>query len=277
MLGAGGQLGVDFAAMCWRCAVPIRLSRRSFHTGLLAATIDPTCLLAPPEEIVEPEMRLLAPAGAARTVALTLDACSGAADMRIIETLLDLAVPATIFVTGLWLHGNPHALGLLLARPDLFTLENHGERHLPPVLGSRTVYGLQVAGTLEAVQREVERGADALVAAGGVRPRWYRGAAALYSPSAIGAIEALGFTIAGYSLSADEGASLPAAAVARRMGAAKNGEVLLAHVNRPGRPSGAGVAEGVAALRRAGAVFVGLDTLPIVAEPCVVHRGHLAA
>jgi peptidoglycan/xylan/chitin deacetylase (PgdA/CDA1 family) len=277
MLGATGQLGVDLAAMCWRCAVPIRLSRRSFHTGLLAATVDPSCLLAPPEEIVEPEMRLVVPAGAPRTVALTLDACSGAADMRIIETLLELSVPATIFVTGLWLRGNPHALALLLARPDLFSLENHGERHLPPVLGSRTVYGLQVAGTLEAVQREVDRGADVLVAAGGVRPRWYRGAAALYSPSAIGAIEALGFSIAGYSLSADEGASLPAAAVARRMEAAKNGEVLLAHVNQPLRPSGAGVTEGVAALRRAGVVFVGLDTLPIVAEPCLVHRGHLAA
>jgi peptidoglycan/xylan/chitin deacetylase (PgdA/CDA1 family) len=262
--------------MCWRCAVPIRLSRRSFHTGVLAATVDPSCLLATPEEIVEPGMRLVVGAGAPRTIALTLDACSGAADMRIIETLLDLSVVATIFVTGLWLRGNSRALALLLGRPDLFALQNHGERHLPPVLGSRTVYGLQVAGTLDAVRREVERGADALVAAGGVRPTWYRGAAALYSPLAIGAIEAMGFAIAGYSVSADQGASLPAATVARRIASAASGDVLLAHVNQPGRPSGAGVAEGVAALRRAGAVFVGLDALPVVAVTCVARRsGHL--
>jgi peptidoglycan/xylan/chitin deacetylase (PgdA/CDA1 family) len=197
--------------------------------------------------------------------------------MRIIETLVDLSIGATIFVTGLWLRANPHALSLLLGRPDLFALQNHGERHLPPVLGVRRVYGLQVAGTLEVVQREVDRGADALVAAGGVRPRWYRGAAALYSPAAIGTIEAMGFTIAGYSLSADQGASLPAATVARRMASAASGDVLLAHVNQPTRASGAGVADGVATLRRSGAVFVGLDALPITPVACRPQISHLAA
>jgi peptidoglycan/xylan/chitin deacetylase (PgdA/CDA1 family) len=260
--------------MCWRCAAPIGLSRRSFHKGVLAATVDPTCLLGAPDWIVEPEMRLVVPSGVPRTVALTLDACSGGTDMRIIQTLLDLSVTATIFVTGLWLRANPHALSILLERPDLFALQNHGEHHLPPVLGTRTVYGLRVAGTLEAVQQEVTRGADALVAAGGPRPQWYRGAAALYSPAAISVIEAMGWRIAGYSLSADQGASLPAAAVARRMTGATNGEVILAHVNQPGRPSGAGVAEGVAELRRAGAVFMGLDTLPIIPLTCPGHSTH---
>jgi peptidoglycan/xylan/chitin deacetylase (PgdA/CDA1 family) len=260
--------------MCWRCVAPIRLSRRSFHTGVLAATVAPSCLLEPPEAIIEPEMRLVLPPGAPRTVALTLDACSGAADLRIIETLLDLAIVATIFVTGLWLRGNPHALSLLAGRPDLFALQNHGERHLPPVLGSRTVYGLKVAGTLEGVQREVDRGADAVVAAGCPRPHWYRGAAALYSPAAAEAIEAAGWRIAGYSLTADQGASLPAAAVAHRVMSAASGEVILAHVNQPNRPSGAGVAAGLAALHQAGVVFVGLDAFPMMALPCSIQWLH---
>jgi peptidoglycan/xylan/chitin deacetylase (PgdA/CDA1 family) len=260
--------------MCWRCVTPISLSRRSFHTGVLAATIAPSCLLEPPEAIIEPEMRLVVPHGAPRTVALTLDACSGAADLRIIETLLDLRIVATIFVTGLWLHDNPHALSLLMGRPDLFALQNHGERHLPPVLGSRTVCGLKVAGTLEVVRHEVDRGADAVVAAGCPRPHWYRGAAALYSPAAAEAIETAGWRIAGYSLAADQGASLPAASVAHRMASATNGEVILAHVNQPNRPSGAGVAAGLAALRQAGVVFVGLDTAPVVALPCAVQPLH---
>jgi peptidoglycan/xylan/chitin deacetylase (PgdA/CDA1 family) len=260
--------------MCGRCVSPVRLSRRSFHTGVLAATVAPSCLLQPPEAIIEPEMRLVLPLGAPRTVALTLDACSGAVDLRIIETLLDLRIVATIFVTGLWLRDNPHALSLLAGRPDLFALQNHGERHLPPILGSRTVYGLKVAGTLEAVQHEVDRGADALVAAGCPRPHWYRGAAALYTPAAAEAIEAAGWRIAGYSLSADQGASLPAVAVAHRMASAVSGEVILAHVNQPNRPSGAGVAAGLAALRQAGVVFVGLDALPLTALPCPVLGLH---
>ncbi len=44
-------------------------------------------------------MRLVVPEGAPRTVALTLDACSGGVDMRIIDTLLEQSVPATIFVS----------------------------------------------------------------------------------------------------------------------------------------------------------------------------------
>ncbi|HBK08189.1 MAG TPA: polysaccharide deacetylase [Acetobacteraceae bacterium] len=262
--------------MCWRCSAPSedrpRLSRRSFHKGVLAATIaDPVagaCLIEPPAAMIEPRMRLAVPTDQPRTVALTLDACSGGADMRIIGTLIDLSVPATIFVTGLWLRNNPGTLSLLLNRADLFTLENHGEKHLPPILGNRSIYGLPVAGTMAAITREVERGADALVAAGGPPPHWYRGAAACYSPAVIKPIEAMGYRVAGYSLSADEGASLPAASVAHRMASAASGDVIIAHVNQPLRPSGAGVAAGVAALHAAGTVFVGLDALPVVGLPC---------
>ncbi len=254
--------------MCRHCASfpagPVGLSRRSFHKGALAAAMSPACVSVG-NDPVEPAMRLVVPDGAARTVALTLDACSGGTDMRIIETLTGLAVPATIFVTGLWLRANRPAAAVFLARPDLFTLQNHGDRHVPPVLGTRLVYGLAVAGTLAAVEREVTLGAEAIVAAGGVRPNWYRGATGRYSPTAMAAIEAMGYRIAGYSLSADEGASLPAASVSRRIAASRNGEVILAHVNHPHRPSGAGVAAGMAELRRAGVVFVGLDTVPVTA------------
>jgi peptidoglycan/xylan/chitin deacetylase (PgdA/CDA1 family) len=183
--------------------------------------------------------------------------------MRIIDTLLALSVPATIFVTGLWLRRNGQVVSLLRRRPDLFALENHGELHLPPILGGHRVYGLPVAGTLDAVRREVERGADAVAATGAARPKWYRGAAALYSPAAITAIEAMDVRIAAYSLGADEGASLPAASVAHRIAAAVSGDVIIAHVNQPHRSSGAGVAAGVGELHKAGTVFTGLDAFPM--------------
>ena len=81
-------------------------------------------------------------------------------------------------------------------------------------------------------------------------------------------IQAMGCLIAGYSLNADEGASLPAASVAHRIGAARSGDVIVAHINQPHRSSGAGVAEGVAVLKQAGVVFVGLDALPTTAPAC---------
>lgn len=213
-------------------------------------------------------MRMVVPPGTPSTVALTLDACSGAADMRIIDTLLALSVQATIFVTGLWLRSNEPIVEMLRARADLFALQNHGELHLPAILGTHRIYGLPVAGTLDAIHREVERGADAVAATGAPRPKWYRTAAAIYSPAAIAAIEAMDVRIAGYSLGADEGASLPAAAVARRIAAAVSGDVIIAHVNQPHRASGGGVAAGVTELHRTGTVFVGLDAFPMTALRC---------
>jgi peptidoglycan/xylan/chitin deacetylase (PgdA/CDA1 family) len=245
------------------------LSRRSFHKGLLATAVMPPCVGATPETaLVEPAISLAVLADAPRTVALTLDACSGATDMRIVETLIALSIPVTIFASGLWLPRNAPMIALMRTRAELFSVQNHGERHLPPVLGTRRVYGLTVAGTMDAIQREVARGGDMVIAARGERAHWYRGAAGLYSPPAIAAIQAMGWSIAGYSLNADEGASLPAASVAKRIAAARSGDVIVAHVNQPHRASGAGVADGIAALKQAGAVFVSLDALPTTPPVC---------
>jgi peptidoglycan/xylan/chitin deacetylase (PgdA/CDA1 family) len=259
--------------MCWRCAPLPNLSRRS----LLAAIAAPACLPAPADALLEPAISLQLPPDAPRTVALTLDACTGLVDLRIVQALVDHAVPAAIFATGLWLRGNAPVLALMRSHPDLFTLQNHGELHLPPVLGSRRVYGLPVAGTLDAVQREVTRGGDLVARARGERPRWYRGAAGLYSPPALATIQDMGVMIAGYSLNADEGASLPAESVARRIAAARSGDVIVAHINQPHRPSGAGVAAGVARLKQDGAMFVALDALPTTPPGCRTRgAGHAA-
>ncbi|HKM65245.1 MAG TPA: polysaccharide deacetylase family protein [Acidisphaera sp.] len=204
-------------------------------------------------------MRLVALTPGRLTVALTLDACPGAFDERIAAALIESRIPATIFASGLWLQRNPAGLTLLLSHPDLFDIENHGARHIPPVLGQRTIYGIPVAGDLDAIRGEVTAGADAVDAATGTAPRWYRAATGWYSPSATVAIEALGFGIAGYSLNADAGASLPPAGVSARIARATDGDVIVAHINQPKRASGAGVVAGVLALQRRGATFVRLD------------------
>jgi peptidoglycan/xylan/chitin deacetylase (PgdA/CDA1 family) len=211
------------------------------------------------DALVEPFLRLSIPAEASpRIVALTLDACPGGFDERIAQALVQERIPATIFVTALWLKGNARALGFLLDHHDLFTLENHGARHVPPVLSDGSVCGLHAAGTLDAVRREVLDGATAITDAAHIAPRWYRGATARYSPAAMAMIEGMGLRIAGYSLNADAGVSLPAASVAARMAKARHGDVIIGHINQPHRPSGEGIVAGVKALRRDGAVFVGL-------------------
>jgi peptidoglycan/xylan/chitin deacetylase (PgdA/CDA1 family) len=210
---------------------------------------------------VEVRMRLGDASPGRLIIALTLDACPGAFDDRIATALVESGIKATIFVTGLWLRENPVGLTYLLAHRDLFAIENHGQLHIPPVLGHRRIYGSPAAGDLATVRREVTEGAASIHAATGTAPRWYRGATGYYSRSAMPAIQQLGFGIAGYSLNADMGASLSAHSVAGRFAKATNGEVIVAHINQPYRPSGAGVVIGVRALQRCGASFLRLDQL----------------
>ncbi|MBS1180870.1 MAG: polysaccharide deacetylase [Proteobacteria bacterium] len=204
------------------------------------------------------EPRLTLPAGD-WAVALTFDACSGAVDDRILDELIADRVPATIFVTHRWLKRNAAATERLLAHADLFEIENHGENHVPAITDQPSVFGLPTAGSLAAVSKEVTGGAAAVAAAFGRAPLWYRDASARYSRDAVQLIGDLGFRIAGYSLNADVGASLPTAAVTRRIVSARPGDVIIAHINHPERPAGAGVAAGIRALVARGVRFERLD------------------
>lgn len=206
---------------------------------------------------IEPHLTL--PAGD-RAVALTFDACSGAVDNRILDELIADRVPATIFVTHRWLKRNATTVALLLAHSDLFEIENHGENHIPAITDQPTVFGLTTAGSLTAVSQEVRGGAAAVAEAFGRAPLWYRDASARYSRDAVELIGNLGYRIAGYSLNADVGASLPEATVKTRIAAAKPGDVIIAHINHPERPAGAGVADGIRALVAKGFRFQRLDT-----------------
>lgn len=209
--------------------------------------------------IIEPKLTIAPGGAAAPRVALTLDACDGRTDMRIVGALIENRIAATIFATGRWIGTNPGALKLLLAHPDLFEIENHGARHVPAIDKPIRVYGLITAGSPAGVAAEVLGGAAAVEKATGRHPEWFRGAAAQYTPTSLAQINALGFKVAGYSLSADEGALLGTRQTAQRIAAAKDGAVIIAHVNHPEKPAGAGVVAGVLALKARGFHFVKLS------------------
>ncbi|MGH3428717.1 MAG: polysaccharide deacetylase family protein, partial [Mycobacteriales bacterium] len=145
-------------------------------------------------------MRLKTGSPGPPTVAMTLDACPGGFDDRIAAALVELSVPATVFASGAWIRHNPAGVAFLRAHPAVFGIENHGDRHIPPVLGVESIFGIPAAGDAAAIRREVFDGAADVRSLSGAQPGWYRAAAGFYSPAALTAIEAWGFAIAGYSL-----------------------------------------------------------------------------
>ena len=194
------------------------------------------------------------------TIYLTFDACSGALDRRILNVLVTHKIPATIFVTRRWLRRNSAGIKILRSHQNLFQIENHGARHIPAVTNKRRVFGIRTAGNLAAVHREVQGGADAIKKTFHKRAVWYRGATARYSKDAYREITRMGYRIAGFTLNADQGASLSKRTTRRRLQRARNGDIVIAHINHPERASGAGIAAGIIELKKRGYHFSRLGT-----------------
>lgn len=206
--------------------------------------------------LLEPKLVMAKIPGEGPAVALTFDACMGQTDARILDMLIDNQIPATIFVTARWLKRNPEPLARMLAHPDLFEIENHGENHVPAVDRPASIYGIAAAGSPEAVAREVEAGAEAIVKATGRRPTWFRGATAKYTKTSMQQIESMGFEIAGYSINGDGGSLLGASVTAKHFASARDGDVIIAHINQPSHAAGEGVVKGVMALKAKGYRFL---------------------
>ncbi len=197
-----------------------------------------------------------------RRMALTLDACGGpkgqSYDPKIIALLRELEIPAAIFVTNKWLDKN-REIAAELAQDPLFTLEAHGVHHRPASVNGHSEYEVVGTRSVKELVEEVEMNARRIRDDYGKRPRWFRSGTAYYDEVAVDVIRDLGYNIAGFTVSADEGASLPAAAVAAKLIKAPDGAILLCHLNKPASQTGKGLSQALPALKKSGVRFVRLD------------------
>ena len=206
-------------------------------------------------------------------VALTLDACAGAFDKDLIAFLIRNRIPAMLFATEKWLLKNPSGLALLKKNLDLFDIEDHGENHIPAVIGAgRKVYGIPGEPDILHLRREVQEGARAIEVATGVPPHWYRGATAEYDQQAADEIRRMGYKIAGFSVNADAGATLGRAQIIERMRHVRGGDVIIAHMNKPASSTAEGLSAGLMELLLRGLVFVRLDEVDLTDVNDTSHR-----
>ena len=220
------------------------------------------------QQPIEIHDQLAPQVGSARRVALTLDACTGKYDDDLIQFLIRNRLPATIFATKKWLDRNPYGVSVITSHLDLFDVEDHGENHIPAVIGvGKKVYGIPGEPDIIHLRREVTEGARAVEAVTGVAPRWYRGATAEYDRQAIDEITKLGYKIAGFSVNADAGATLKKATIEERLTHVKSGDVMIAHMNKPASDTAEGLSVGLLQLLRRGFVFVRLDQVELLEIP----------
>ena len=235
---------------------------------IFAVALLPTVAIADPSPIEVHQV--LTPSGSADAgvAALTLDACDGGFDADLIGFLIENRIAATIFATKKWLDRNAAAVALLKAHSDLFEIENHGANHIPAVIGrNREVYGIPGESDVAHLKREVRGGAAAVSAATGSPPHWYRGATGEYDPEAIKVIEEMGYKVAGFSVNADDGATLSRRRVMARLKKVKDGDIIIAHLNKPDSDTAEGLIEGLKQLRDRHFRFVKLNEVQVVPAP----------
>ena len=236
--------------------------------NLMLAMIISSPAIAAEQQPVEIHTRIVLQPESGKRIALTLDACSGKYDSDLIDFLIQNRIPATIFATKKWLDRNPHGLSVIKAHLDLFDVENHGEKHIPAVIGSgRTVYGIPDEPDIAHLRREVVEGARAVEKATGIAPHWYRDATAEYDAQSIKEIDKLGYKIAGFSVNADNGATLKKHTIEKRLKRVKAGDVIIAHMNKPDSDSAEGLSAGLTYLLKTGFIFVRLDQVELKVVP----------
>ena len=208
-------------------------------------------------------------------VALTLDACGGGAgnavDMNTLHLLIELNIPATLFLNARWINANPDVAAALAATP-LFELEDHGLAHKPLSINGREIYGLKGTASAGAAAREVEGGALRLKELTGKRPRFFRSGTAYYDDAALEIVASLGLKAVGFSVIGDAGGTLPAAKVASILRDVRDGDIVILHFNRPKSGTYEGLRRVLPELLSRGVIFVRLSEVQLETAPV---RGHV--
>jgi peptidoglycan/xylan/chitin deacetylase (PgdA/CDA1 family) len=194
-------------------------------------------------------------AAAGRQLALTFDACDRACDDALLDTLTRNSVPALLFVCSKWIDANPGRVEQLAGNP-LFDIGNHGTRHVPLSVTGKSAYGIGGTSSASQVVDEVWTEQARLTSLIGRAPAFFRPGTAHYDDVAVDIVHQLGLTPVGFSVNADNGATAPAARVARALTGAAPGSIVLSHMNHPGSGTAAGYASALPTMLTAGWQFV---------------------
>jgi len=205
-------------------------------------------------------------ASGGKAIALTFDACGSPRgkgfDTPLIDFLEREKIPATLFVSGLWIEANRELFRRLASNP-LFEIANHGYRHRPASVAGLKAYGIQGTRDVGEVVDEIELNARRIEEVTGRRPAFYRSGTAHYDEVAVEIAAALGQQVAGYSLLGDAGATFSAHQVREALLKARPGDIALLHMNHPEAGTAAGVMAAVPELLKRGFRFVRLSEVSL--------------
>lgn len=195
-------------------------------------------------------------------IALTLDACGGANgssyDEELINFLIQNDIPATLFVNYRWIEANEEIF-LQLADNPLFQIENHGYEHKPLSVNGQSKFGIDGTEDVEDVLLEIKKNEEKIYQLTGKKTTFFRSGTAYYDDVAIQVANELGYSIAGFSVNGDIGASLSREEIVATVNSASSGDIIISHFNQPQGDTYEGLSESLIKLKNDGYEFVLLE------------------
>lgn len=197
-----------------------------------------------------------------KIVALTFDACGGGKgngyDERLISYLMKENIPATLFINARWIDVNPDKFKALSQNP-LFEIENHGYSHKPLSVTGRSVYGIKGTNDVDEVIHEVYFNEQKIQQLTGRKPKYFRSGTAYYDDVAVNIAKDLGEKPVNFDIIGDAGATFSTEQIKEACLKAKNGSIIICHMNHPEKSTADGIMTVVPLLKEKGFKFVKLE------------------
>jgi len=201
-----------------------------------------------------------------KVLALTFDACGGRNDgynKDLIDYLRAEKIPATLFVTGVWIDKYPEIFAELAADP-LFEIENHGLLHRLCSTEGRSMYGVRGTRNLDGVIDEMELGARKIGSLTGRRPVFFRSATAYTDELSRRVAGRLGMEVVSYDILSGDANRASARTMSRNvLAGARHGAVVIMHFNHPEWPVAGALRQAVPELRKRGFNFAKLEDFTV--------------
>jgi peptidoglycan/xylan/chitin deacetylase (PgdA/CDA1 family) len=174
-----------------------------------------------------------------KIIAFTFDACGGGRmgngyDTDLINYLRKEKIPATLFVTGLWIDAN-YKTFLELAKDTLFEIENHGLNHRPCSINGDSAFGIKGTKNIAGAYDEIEGNAEKIKLITGRKPEFFRSATAYIDEACVKMANMLGITVVSFDvLSEDVLPETSSQTIANNvLKHVKPGSLVIMHFNRP--------------------------------------------
>jgi peptidoglycan/xylan/chitin deacetylase (PgdA/CDA1 family) len=197
-----------------------------------------------------------------KIIALTFDACGGidgsGYDGKLIEYLIKEKIPATLFLNARWIDANPDTFEML-SRNSLFEIESHGYLHKPLSINGRSAYKIKGTNNLDEVINEVYLNEQKIQLLTGRKPKYFRSGTAYYDDVSVDIVKELGMKPVGFSIIGDGGATFSAEQIKKASLTAREGSIIIYHMNHPKKETAEGIIKTIPLLRAKGFKFVKLE------------------